>query len=304
MNILITGGTGFIGMKLAYAFRKDRHHVYILTRQEQTSEHPYIHYVKYDDSNLNNLDWAEELPEDFDLIYNFAGAPLNEKWTEEYKELILDSRLGVTNMLHRWLETSGIKPLAFINASAVGYYPASEVAEYNELDKLSSTNFLSDVVNRWESAARKIGDLGIRVVFSRFGLVLDKHRGALPVMEKLYNANVGGEIGSGRQWYSWVHIEDVVNALLFIGVNQEISGPVNITAPVQVRQREFSKVLSAVLGKTNFFKTPGFLIDKVLGERSLLVTKGQKVHPVVLLNNDFKYLYPTLDQALEEIYGE
>lgn len=303
MNILITGGTGFIGSKLTHAFRKDRHHVYILTRQEQTSEHPYIHYIKYDDNNFNNLDWTKELPEDFDLVYNLAGASLNNKWTEEYKELILSSRLNMTTMLYKWLEKSGIKPLAFINASAVGYYPTSEIVEFDEFDKLSSTNFLSDVVNQWEAAAAKLETLGIRVVYSRFGLVLDKDNGALPTMEKLYKANIGGDIGTARQWYSWVHIDDVINALLFIGVNQEVSGPVNVTAPVQVRQHEFSKVLSAVLGKPNFFKTPAFLIDKVLGERALLVTEGQKVHPRVLLNSGFKYLYPTLEQAMEDIYS-
>ena len=304
MNILITGGTGFIGSKLTHAFRKDRHHVYILTRQEQTTEHPYIHYIKYDDSNFDNLDWTEELPEDFDLIYNLAGASLNQKWTEEYKDLILSSRLNMTHMLYKWLEQSGIKPLAFINASAVGYYPTSEIVEYDEFDKLSSSNFLSDVVNRWEAAAAKLETLGIRVVYSRFGLVLDKDNGALPLMEKLYKANIGGNIGTGKQWYSWIHIDDVINALLFTGVNQEVSGPVNVTAPVQVRQHEFSKVLSAILGKPNYFKTPAFLIDKVLGERALLVIEGQKVHPRVLLDNDFKYLYPTLEQAMEDIYSE
>lgn len=304
MNILITGGTGFIGSKLTHAFRKDRHHVYILTRQEQTTEHPYIHYIKYDDSNFDNLDWTEELPEDFDLIYNLAGASLNQKWTEKYKDLILSSRLNMTHMLYKWLEQSGIKPLAFINASAVGYYPTSEIVEYDEFDKLSSTNFLSDVVNRWEAAAAKLETLGIRVVYSRFGLVLDKDNGALPLMEKLYKANIGGNIGTGKQWYSWIHIDDVINALLFTGVNQEVSGPVNVTAPVQVRQHEFSKVLSAILGKPNYFKTPAFLIDKVLGERALLVIEGQKVHPRVLLDNDFKYLYPTLEQAMEDIYSE
>lgn len=304
MNILITGGTGFIGSKLTHAFRKDRHHVYILTRQEQTTEHPYIHYIKYDDSNFDNLDWTEELPEDFDLIYNLAGASLNQKWTEEYKDLILSSRLNMTYMLYKWLDQSGIKPLAFINASAVGYYPTSEIVEYDEFDKLSSTNFLSDVVNRWEAAAAKLETLGIRVVYSRFGLVLDKDNGALPLMEKLYKANIGGNIGTGKQWYSWIHIDDVINALLFTGVNQEVSGPVNVTAPVQVRQHEFSKVLSAILGKPNYFKTPAFLIDKVLGERALLVIEGQKVHPRVLLDNDFKYLYPTLEQAMEDIYSE
>lgn len=304
MNILITGGTGFIGSKLTHAFRKDRHHVYILTRQEQTTEHPYIHYIKYDDSNFDNLDWTEELPDDFDLIYNLAGASLNQKWTEEYKDLILSSRLNMTYMLYKWLDQSGIKPLAFINASAVGYYPTSEIVEYDEFDKLSSSNFLSDVVNRWEAAAAKLETLGIRVVYSRFGLVLDKDNGALPLMEKLYKANIGGNIGTGKQWYSWIHIDDVINALLFTGVNQEVSGPVNVTAPVQVRQHEFSKVLSAILGKPNYFKTPAFLIDKVLGERALLVIEGQKVHPRVLLDNDFKYLYPTLEQAMEDIYSE
>lgn len=303
MDILITGGTGFIGKKLANAFIKDRHHVYILTRQDVTSEHPYRHYIKYDGDNLNDLSWTQQLPEDIDLVYNFAGATLNKKWTEDYKALILESRLNMTNMLHQWLTESKIKPVAFINASAIGYYPTSVSVDYDEHDQLSSTNFLSEVVNRWEAAASKIGELGIRVVYSRFGLVLDAEQGALLTISKLYKANIGGTIGTGRQWYSWVHIDDVINALLFTGVNQDISGPVNITSPVPVRQREFSKVLSAFLGKPNIFKTPAFLIDKVLGERAMLVTEGQKVYPSVLLNNDFKYLYPTLEQALEQVYS-
>lgn len=304
MNILITGGTGFIGTKLTSALKKDRHHVYILTRTKMSSEHPFIHYIQYDDNDFKNLNWTKELPEEVDLVYNFAGATLNKKWTDEYKNIILSSRIDMTNMMYDWLSTEGVKPLAFINASAIGYYPTSEIVEYDETDILSSTNFLSSVVQQWEGAAKNIKELGIRVVYSRFGLVLDRSNGALPTMEKLYRANIGGVIGSGRQWYSWIHIEDVVNALLFVGFHQEISGPVNVTSPVQVRQREFSKVLSAVLSKPNFFITPKFLIDKVLGERSMLVTEGQKVHPRTLLNNDFKYLYPTLDQALEEIYTE
>lgn len=304
MNILITGGTGFIGTKLTSAFKKDRHHVYILTRQKKISEHPYIHYIQYDENDFKNLNWTKELPAEVDLIYNLAGATLNKKWTDEYKDIILSSRLNMTNMMFDWLSTVKVKPLAFINASAIGYYPTSELVEYDETDVLSSTNFLSSVVQKWEGAARNISDLGIRVVYSRFGLILDRSNGALPAMEKLYKANIGGVIGSGRQWYSWIHIEDVVNALLFVGVHQEISGPVNVTSPVQIRQRDFSKVLSAVLGKPNFFKTPKFLIDKVIGERAILVTEGQNVHPRRLLNNDFKYLYPTLDQAIEEIYSK
>lgn len=146
--------------------------------------------------------------------------------------------------------------------------------------------------------------MGIRTVFARFGLILSREDGALPILEKLYKANLGGNIASSRQWYSWIHIDDVINALYFVGLNQDIHGPVNFTAPVAVRQREFSKVLSAVLGKPNFFKTPNFLLNTILGERSVLITEGQKVHPRRLLNNEFKYRYPTLDQALEEIYSK
>ncbi|WP_026867316.1 TIGR01777 family oxidoreductase [Jeotgalicoccus marinus] len=304
MNILISGGTGFIGSHLTNVLKKDRHHVYILSRQSKSSEHPYVHYIKYDEDNYNDLSWTKELPEEIDLVYNFSGASLNNKWTDYYKDLILSSRLNMTNMLYQWLFDSKIKPLAFVNASAIGYYPTSKLVEYDEYDVLSPNDFLSTVVNKWEGAARQIESLGIRTVYTRFGLILSREEGALPILEKLYKANLGGNIASSRQWYSWIHIDDVINALYFVGLNQDIDGPVNITAPVAVRQKEFSKVLSAVLGTPNFFKTPNFLLNSLLGERSMLITEGQKVHPRRLLNNEFKYLYPTLDQALEEIYSK
>ncbi len=304
MNILISGGTGFIGSHLTDAFKKDYHHVYILSRQEKSSEHPYVHYVQYDSENYNDLTWARDLPDDFDLVYNFSGATLNHKWSEDYKEEIVSSRLNMTNMLYQWLFDSKIKPLAFINASAVGYYPTSKLVEYDEYDILSPNDFISEVVNRWEHAAEQIKSLGIRTIYARFGLILDRHHGALKELEKLYKVNLGGNIASSRQWYSWIHIDDVINALYFIGLNSDIEGPVNITAPIPVRQKDFSKVLSAIIGKPNFFKTPAFLLQTMLGERAMLITEGQKVHPRKLLNNDFKYLYPTLDQALEALYDK
>lgn len=302
MNVLITGGTGFIGGKLAEILKDEHDHVYILSRSEHYSEHPYLHYIKYNPDNPDDFTWMNEMPKKVDIIYNFAGASLQDKWTDEHKEEIFDSRIDVTRMLNKWIAKTEITPSTLVNASAIGYYPVSKSARFDENDTFAPHDFLSSVVTAWEREAKKASEHGVRVVCARFGLILDAENGALPKMVLPYKLGAGGRLGSGDQWYSWIHIDDLLNALLFAGVNEEISGPVNMTAPMPHRQKQFSIYLAAALGKPNFFKTPGFLLEKVLGEQSILVLKGQYVVPEILMKHDFKFVFPTLEIALEDLF--
>lgn len=304
MNILMTGGTGLVGSHVRDALVEDRHHVYILSRGEHTSDHPFIHYIKYDPDNVSDLSFAESLPMNIDAVYNFAGASLSKMWTDSHKEAILDSRINVTTLLYNWAEQAEIKPGVLINASAVGYYPTSETVSYTEDDAFSPSNFLSSVVTAWENQALRFETLGTRVVLGRFGLVLDKDDGVLPMMALPFKFGAGGKIGSGDQYYSWIHVEDLVNALLFAMADTELSGPVNMTAPSPLRQAHFAKYLGMALGRPTFVNMPGFIFEKVLGDQSIMLVKGQKVIPQKLLAQEFKFNYPSLDVALDEIYGE
>ena len=304
MNVLITGGTGFVGSRLTDTLVEEQDHVYILSRGSHYSEHPYIHYIQYDPDHPENEGWMESMPKKIDIIYNLAGASLQKIWTESHKEEILHSRINVTRMLKKWAEQSEIKPGVLVNASAVGYYPTSESTYFDESHTFAPHNFLSYVTASWEIEARKFETLGVRVVTARFGLILDKENGVLPLISLPYKFGAGGKIGSGEQWYSWIHIDDLLNALLFTAAHDEISGPVNLTAPTPNRQKQFSAYLSAVLGKPNFFTTPAFLFSSVIGEQSIMIVKGQYVFPEVLMENDFKFIFPTLDIALDDLFDK
>ncbi|WP_017547898.1 TIGR01777 family oxidoreductase [Salinicoccus carnicancri] len=301
MNVLITGGTGFIGGKLIEILKEEHDHVYILSRGNHTSEHPYLHYIKY---NPDDDTWMADMPKHIDIIYNFAGASLQHRWTDAHKQEILDSRIDVTRMLNRWVEQAETTPDVLVNASAIGYYPVSESARFDEEDAFAPHDFLSSVVTAWEREAQKCSKHGVRVVLARFGLILDSEQGALPKMAMPYRLGAGGTLGSGNQWYSWIHVDDLLNALLFAGVNKDIEGPVNMTAPTPHRQKQFSVYLAAALGRPSFVKVPGFLIEKVLGEQSMLILKGQYVKPEVLMEHDFKFIFPTLEIALEDLFEE
>lgn len=304
MNILITGGTGLVGSRLTEVLVEERNHVYILSRSEHTDDHPFIHYVKYNPNDIGDLSWADELPVNIDAVYNFAGASLQKMWTDSHKEAIMDSRINTTRLLYNWAENSEIKPGVLINASAVGYYPTSERVSFTEEDEFQPSNYLATVVSIWEKEALKFQDLGTRVVLSRFGLVLDKDEGVLPLMALPFKFGAGGNIGTGQQYYSWIHLEDLINSLLYVLAVEDLDGPVNMTSPVPLRQEQFAKYLGMALGKPTIVTTPGFLFKTVLGDQSILIIRGQKVIPEKLLANEFKFNYPTLDTALDDIYGE
>lgn len=302
MNILITGGTGLVGSRLTEVLIEERNHVYILSRSDHSDDHPFIHYIKYNPDDVNDLRWADELPVNIDAVYNFAGASLQKMWTDSHKEEMMDSRINTTRLLYNWADQAEIKPGVLMNASAVGYYPTSESVSFTEDDAFQPSNYLASVVNAWEKEALKFQDFDTRVILGRFGLVLDKDDGVLPLMALPFKFGAGGKIGTGKQYYSWIHLEDLINSLLYVLAVDELEGPVNMTSPVPLRQEQFAKYLGMALAKPTMVKTPGFLFKTVLGDQSMLIIKGQKVIPQKLLANEFKFNYPTLDVALDNIF--
>jgi uncharacterized protein len=300
MKIAIAGGTGLIGKALCNYLHENGHEVLILTRQKQrhstTSENPrYITWLTKESSSI-----VEELS-DVDAFINLAGSTINTRWTDKGKEKIVESRLRVVDELYKLILDIPVKPKVYINASAVGFYGTSEQQTFTESSIKPGTDFLAQTVIKWESAASKIEEMGVRTVLCRFGVVLDSDAGALPRMLLPYKYFIGGTIGSGQQWLSWIHLQDVVRGIVFAIGNKNVSGPVNFTAPEPVKMQEFGKTLATILNKPHWLPLPAFVLRLLLGEMSLLVLKGQRVLPEALKHYGFTFQYPTFLPALKDI---
>ncbi|CAM3081317.1 TIGR01777 family oxidoreductase [Sporolactobacillus spathodeae] len=301
-NIVISGGSGFIGQELIRTFRKEGHHLYILTRQAADRLTPLsdIHFIQWSQKDLKAL--SAELPDHIDCIINLSGAPINSgRWTRKRKDLILRSRLQTTDTLIRLIEQAKIKPKLLINASAVGIYGTSDSATFTETSTSENGDFLSHLSYQWEQAARKAEQFGVRTVYARFGIVLGKVGGALPLLNLPYRFFIGGKIASGKQWLSWIHIDDLVRLVVFIIDNQEIKGPVNFTSPNPTTMQLFGKTQAKVMKRPYWLSVPEPIIKIMLGEKSLIVTKGQRVLPQKALNAGFHFHFDTLDAALVDL---
>ncbi|WAA13444.1 TIGR01777 family oxidoreductase [Fervidibacillus halotolerans] len=298
MKFVIAGGTGFIGDHLSNKLLEQGHDVTILTRYPPKGKSGTMKYVKW----LGKGDKPEKEMEDIDCLINLAGRSLNQgRWNEKGKAEILDSRIHSVEELIRIVSKLKTKPKVFINASAIGIYPPSEHAVYTERSENRAEDFLGTVVKKWEEKAKRLNDLQIRTVLARFGVVLAKDGGAYPLLKIPYRLFFGGKIGSGKQWMSWIHIDDVIRALLFIVENEQIKGPVNITAPNPVRMDKFGKTIARVLKRPHWFSVPSNLVKMVLREKSTLVLEGQYVLPETLTTNGFSFLYPNLYSALQHL---
>lgn len=303
MKIAIAGGTGLIGKALCNYLYENGHEVLILTRQKHSnsvsSGSPrYISWLTKDSSSI-----IEELT-GVDAIINLAGSTINTRWTDTGKEKIVKSRLYVVNELHRLIFALPVKPKVLINASAVGFYGTSEERTFTETSTKPGTDFLAQTVVKWESAVKKIEEMGIRTVLCRFGVVLDSKAGALPRMLLPYQLFIGGKIGNGHQWLSWIHLQDVVKGIVFAIENNHVSGPVNFTAPEPVQMQDFGSTLATVLNRPHWLPLPPFILSLLLGEMSLLILKGQRVLPEALINHGFSFQYPTLHPALKDILNK
>ena len=299
MKILITGGSGFIGTSLIKELHAAGHEVIITTRQEASNVRAE-HAVP--------LQWTppDLIPSDIistiDAVINLAGEPIAPKrWSEERKKRILSSRIDTTRALVESIELSYKKPKVLISASAIGYYGPRNDEFVNE-DAEPSSDYLAGVCLKWEAEAQKAEALGLRVVRVRIGGVLGKGGGLLAQMEGPFNAFAGGPLGSGKQWFSWIHLDDLVGIFKYALENDAVSGPVNGTAPNPVTNRQFSKALGRALHRPAVVTVPAFAVKLALGELGGLLLTGQRVMPEKALEAGYKFKYTNIDEALKDIF--
>ncbi|MFD2925163.1 TIGR01777 family oxidoreductase [Halobacillus naozhouensis] len=298
MKFAITGGTGFVGSKLTDKLTREGHHVYILTRNPQKHN---------DTENVSYIGWLKDefapweyLPS-VDAIVNLAGESLSSgRWTDERKRNIMNSRIQATEGVIDLIERMDRKPEVLVNASAVGYYGKSDTKTFTEETDQPGSDFLANVVVEWEKRAAKAQNFGVRTVYIRFGLILGEE-GALPKMILPYKLLVGGNLGSGEQWMSWIHVKDVVELITHSVNTPSMEGPINGTAPNPKRNTDFGQTLASVLGRPHWITAPSFALKTILGDMSTLLLDGQSVMPKKAKAQGYTFLFPELKQALQSI---
>jgi uncharacterized protein (TIGR01777 family) len=300
MKILITGGLGFVGTQLSIRFLEQGHAVTVVGRSpERKSYTPEaVRYISADTTVRGA--WQEAL-KDQDAVVNLAGASIFTRWTTKAKERLYDSRVITTRNVVEGLSSDGKTLLC--STSAVGYYGFRK--DETLIEEASPGNdFLATLCVDWEREAEKAKEKGCRVVINRFGIVLGKTGGALGQMIPAFKRFVGGPLGSGKQWFSWIHMEDLINAFLFAFEHKEIEGPVNLCAPNPVRNRDLAKALGQALSRPSLVKTPGFALRVALGEFGSMLLEGQRVIPEKLLRYGFQFKYPEIEGALQEALSD
>lgn len=289
MNIFITGGTGFIGQALVKTLAAEGHNLTILTRQTMPEILPQAVEFCRDLTSFENFN-------QFDAVINLAGEPIiNKAWTTKQKSVLLDSRVNITAELVRLIKASTNPPHTFISGSATGFYGdlASSDNFYTE-SASSGTNFTAQICRQWEETALEANDV-TRVCLIRTGIVLAKHGGALAKMLPLYRCNLAGRLGSGKQYWAWISLEDHIQAVLFLLKNTKCRGAFNLVAPQPVTNAEFNRRLSGALKRYAVFPVPSFILKLVLGERSQLLLDNQPLIPKKLQDAGFEFKYETLD---------
>jgi len=299
MKILITGGTGFVGRQISSRLIQDRHECTVLTRRPKKSDNAPtgISFLQGDPTEKGP--WQEEIQK-HDAVINLAGASIFKRWTQEHKKAILESRVKTTQNIVEGIPSNAEKSFTLFSASAVGYYGFLRDEKLNESSP-PGDDFLARVTQDWEKEALKADKKESRVVITRFGIVLGEKGGALGQMIPLFKKFIGGPIGNGKQWFSWIHMKDLCESFVFLINHPGISGPVNVCSPHPVRNKDLAKSLGKVLKRPSFVPAPGFLVKLVLGEFGTVVLKGQRVIPEKLVNQDFKFQYPDVEKALEDI---
>jgi uncharacterized protein len=300
MNIVISGGTGFLGRPLTDALAHDGHSVVVLTRQPPSSAAAGRRVTWQPDGSSGP--WAAEI-DGADAVINLAGESIaGRRWTAAHKNRVLESRLLATKSLTEAIRRASTPPAALISGSAVGYYGPLDDRIAAE-DTPAGRDFLASVCVKWETEAMQASSR-TRVVCIRTGLVLERDGGALPPMLTPFWFGAGGPVGSGRQFWPWIHRKDWIDLVRFAVTNAACVGPMNATAPQPVMNRDFAKALGHAMHRPAFMPAPGFALKLLMGEMAeALVLSGQRAVPAKAQRLGFKFTYETLDRALASLFG-
>ena len=306
MQVIITGGTGFIGGHLARSLSADGHEVIVLTRNpdKHVGDLPQsIRLAKWD--ARTGSDWDQLITADT-VIVNLAGEPIEgvgfipARWTSERRRRILESRVNAGKAVVSAVENAPAKPQALLQASAVGYYGFHEDEIITE-DSPPGSDFLADVCVQWEQSSSLVESMGVRRAVLRTGLPLDPKDGVMPRLVLPFRLFAGGPLGSGNQWYSWIHIADEVGAIRYLMNGAALSGPFNLTSPNPAKNKDLAKTLGRVLQRPSFLPVPGFALRLVFGDVIDLALKGQRVIPERLLKVGYTFKFPELEAALHDL---
>lgn len=294
MHFLITGGTGFIGTNFINTLDKSQHSITVLTRN---IENESSHY-----RTINSLTEIHD-NEKIDVVINLAGSPIARRWSDSIKTQLINSRVSTTQSLVELIKRLNSKPNVMINASAIGYYGNQGDTVLNETSSPVDC-FTHEICCQWEQEANKVNELGVRLCIIRLGVVLGKHGGALEKMLLPFKLGLGGKLGNGKQFFSWVHINDVISAIMHLINNQNSHGIYNLTSPNAVTNAEFTAQLGAALSRPTICTMPASVVKLLYGEMGeALLLDGNRVVPQRLLSEDFKFKWPSIDNALNTITG-
>ncbi|MEO6696264.1 MAG: TIGR01777 family oxidoreductase [Ignavibacteria bacterium] len=303
-QILVTGGTGLIGKKIINELCREGAYVKLLTTNVEKAKSVFeknytVEALKW--SLHDNPMSLKDVMEDTDAIINLAGASVaGKRWNKKYKNVLYDSRINTTKLLVDTIRVCKNRPKTFISASATGIYGFRGDELLNENSSLGK-DFLAELCRDWENEAMKAIEFDIRVVMIRTGIVLDKKDGALKEIMTPFKFFAGGKLGSGNQWYSWIHIDDIMRLYLFALENEMLLGPVNGTSPKPVTNKIFSKTLGNVINRPSVFPVPAFALKILLGEFAQNLITGQRVLPEKSVKAKFEFKFPELKEALTDL---
>jgi hypothetical protein len=299
-NVLITGGTGLVGEVLTKILQQEGYQVSFLSRSKKNIEG--VEVFQWD---IQKQTIEQEAIETADYIVHLAGAGVaDRRWTESYKREILESRVLSTQLLYESLQKSIKKPKAFLAASAVGIYGFDTGTELIGEDSPHGNDFLAEVTKQWEQESLKISNLGIRTAIFRIGIVLSTKGGALPKIMQPIQFFAGAALGTGKQYMSWIHIEDLARMFLFAIKNEQIAGIYNAVGNLPATNEEFTKAVAKALGKPLFLpNVPSFALRLMLGEMAVMVTGGNRVSNQKIVKSGFQYKFNTLEEALNDLLG-
>ncbi|MEF8845336.1 MAG: TIGR01777 family oxidoreductase [Bacteroidales bacterium] len=302
MKILVIGATGFIGKPLVEKLLERNHEIYIFTRDDQKARRLFGDRVFIQQWKTDEYILLQEYAHKVHIVINLAGENLGGKlWKGDQKRKILSSRVNIGKALSFALKQSEDKPYLLIQGSAIGYYGFSEDQTFTEQSP-TGEGFLPMVAQQWEDSVRNVKEDNTRKIFVRTGIVLGREGGILPQMMKSFRFFVGGPLGSGKQWLSWIHIDDETEAIVKLAETKGLEGPYNLTAPNPVTMQEFATTLGKVMNKPSWLPAPAFFLKMTLGDMAKeMILQGQKVMPEKLEKIGYEFKYKDLESALRDL---